>query len=94
MRGLGSPAGAFGSKNPSGLGTLASNSSPRAATPASRRPAFRPTRGSGVEDGEAVCATDRHDKGRNDGRGGQHTNETHHLPSSFSIAPIRAISIA
>ncbi len=38
--------------------------------------------------------TDRHDKGQNDGRGGQHTNETHHFPSSFNIAPMRAISIA
>ena len=40
------PAGAFGSKNPSGFGRLAISSMLRAAIPASRKPALRPMRGS------------------------------------------------
>jgi hypothetical protein len=45
--GVSSPAGVFGSKNPSGFGRLATSSMCRAACPASRRPGFSPTRGSG-----------------------------------------------
>src|SRR5262249_31064939 len=37
---------AFGLKKPSGFGRLATSSRLRAADPASRKPAFRPTRGS------------------------------------------------
>src|SRR6478735_9112313 len=44
--GVVSPAGALGSKKPSGFGRLATSSMFRMATPASRRPAFSPTRGS------------------------------------------------
>ena len=40
--GIGSPAGAFGSKNPSGLGSVATSSMLRAATPASLHPGLEP----------------------------------------------------
>jgi len=42
------PAGALGSKKPSGLGRLETSSMLRMADPASCRPALRPTRGSGA----------------------------------------------
>src|SRR5713101_2502347 len=44
--GVGSPPGAFGSKKPSGLGSVAIRFMFFAASPASRRPALSPTRGS------------------------------------------------
>ena len=44
--GIGLPAGAFGSKKPGGFARCATSSRLRAATPASCRPAFSPTRGS------------------------------------------------
>jgi hypothetical protein len=44
--GIGPPAGTAGSKKPSGFGMLDTFSMPRAASPASRRPPFSPTRGS------------------------------------------------
>src|SRR6059058_2716224 len=53
--GVGLPAGAFGSKKPSGLGRLAIRSMFFAASPASRKPAFRPTRGSFVAGAAGVC---------------------------------------
>src|SRR5919198_5042818 len=62
--GVGLPAGAFGSKNPSGRGRLAIRSMFLAASPASRKPAFRPTRGSFVAGAAGVCCaakrTDAH----------------------------------
>src|SRR6185295_1112144 len=45
--GAGLPAGAFGSKKPSGFGRLTTRSRFQAASPASCRPGLRPTRGSG-----------------------------------------------
>ena len=53
--GIGSPAGRSGSKKPSGLGMVETSSMLFAATPASRRPGFRPTRGS-LGSGAACCA--------------------------------------
>src|SRR5438132_7477753 len=47
--GVGAPAGAVGSKNPAGFGRLAIFSRFFAASPASRKPAFSPTRGSVVD---------------------------------------------
>src|SRR5438034_4674724 len=44
--GVGVPAGALGSKKPSGFGRLFTSSMFRAATAASRKPAFNPTLGS------------------------------------------------
>src|SRR5438034_8079594 len=44
--GVSSPPGAFGSKKPSGLGSVAIRFMFFAASPASRRPALSPTRGS------------------------------------------------
>src|SRR4029077_13719544 len=44
--GVGAPPGALGSKKPSGLGRLAIRFMFFAASPASRRPALSPTRGS------------------------------------------------
>src|SRR5262245_37645342 len=43
---VGAPAGVFGSKKPSGFGNVAITSMLRAASPASWKPALRPTRGS------------------------------------------------
>src|SRR5262249_2362791 len=54
--GVGVPAGCFGSKNPAGFDRLATRSRPRIASPASCRPAFRPTRGSFVDCAAAPAA--------------------------------------
>ena len=50
--GVGSPAGVFGSKKPSGFGMLATRTMFLAASPASRSPAFKPTRGSAFAAGD------------------------------------------
>src|SRR5438093_12090354 len=49
------PAGAFGSKNPSGFGRLAIRSIFLAASPASCNPAFSPTRGSFAAGTAGTC---------------------------------------
>src|SRR5262252_3299335 len=52
--GVGVPPGFFGSKKPAGLGMLATFSRFLMASPASRRPAFNPTRGSLVDCAAAI----------------------------------------
>src|SRR5262245_29646178 len=46
--GVSVPAGSFGSKKPAGRKSDATRSTPRAASPASRKPGLSPTRGSGL----------------------------------------------
>ena len=99
--GIARPAGFFGSKKPSGRGRVETSSMPRAATPASRRPGFksdaRIVRVRGLllrDDGRdhAERSKSRNRCGFDDPQS-EIRHPKFHFMISFSIAPIRSISI-
>ena len=98
--GIARPAGFFGSKKPSGRGRVETSSMPFAATPASRNPGFKPTRGSLASAGFCCATPVAIPSAANPAiaaafaiRNPKSDNPKSHFMISLSIAPIRSISI-